>query len=575
MNEGHGLLVAGRPLTILKQPALTEGPSPMAVGDEVSLECLVTAGERVRLRWLRQGFIADMTEQDKHSTLMLDEAPWKAASKPEWLVAGPTLVDHVPQSQVVTHWIYRCQVKCPDSGEEILSRPVVAEVSRSLAKGLPQSKIALIVCQTEYGEESGFHSLNAPRRDGIALTAKLEACGFEVWSLVNLDVRELKSAVEIFSSFIDRATFALFYFNGHAVGVNDDVFLLGCDSKLKPSPMAAKRVVWHRWIIDQMDSRRPMMGVAILDCCREGSEAQVNEALKMSTMERKSPVSNFVISFATRAGIRNYEGKQGLFMKHLLRFIDDRKKSFATVLDEVRRSFTKEESAVISDRMSPEYFSSSEPFCLNCPMPYPALGAAAKSLLNVTTYQLLDMGEASVTRERLVGNFAANEITFSMSLYKEDAGEYKWLESSDEDQRRVGELRLQFTPAAYANEANMRAVFRWKSGCANQDVSVQIVNSDVELEQPLPKVDNDKHSLVRSQPPAGDQHKPGQGLTLSGLDQELAARVVLKRLQKARGEAAVFLLLARRRCENNLLSNIGRLQVRLPGAVHFPKKTSH
>ena len=44
---------------------------------------------------------------------------------------------------------------------------------------------------------------------------------------------ELKYAVDMFSSFIDRNTYALFYYNGHAIGHNNDVYLVSKDTNLK------------------------------------------------------------------------------------------------------------------------------------------------------------------------------------------------------------------------------------------------------------------------------------------------------------------------------------------------------
>ena len=44
---------------------------------------------------------------------------------------------------------------------------------------------------------------------------------------------ELKCAVDMFCAFIDRNTYALFYYNGHAIGHGNDVYLVSKDTNLK------------------------------------------------------------------------------------------------------------------------------------------------------------------------------------------------------------------------------------------------------------------------------------------------------------------------------------------------------
>ena len=52
----------------------------------------------------------------------------------------------------------------------------------------------------------------------------------QVLSFCNLTMEELKSAVDMFCAFIDRNTYALFYYNGHAIGHGNDVYLVSKDT---------------------------------------------------------------------------------------------------------------------------------------------------------------------------------------------------------------------------------------------------------------------------------------------------------------------------------------------------------
>ena len=51
-------------------------------------------------------------------------------------------------------------------------------------------------------------------------------------AFTNLTLGQLRNAIELFASFIDEETYALFYYNGHAVGFNEDIYLATVESSL-------------------------------------------------------------------------------------------------------------------------------------------------------------------------------------------------------------------------------------------------------------------------------------------------------------------------------------------------------
>jgi hypothetical protein len=64
----------------------------------------------------------------------------------------------------------------------VLSNQVRVPVSShaSASKCRPRFKVALVICQEEYSAQRDFHNLNAPRRDGSDLVAKLHEMDFKV-----------------------------------------------------------------------------------------------------------------------------------------------------------------------------------------------------------------------------------------------------------------------------------------------------------------------------------------------------------------------------------------------------------
>ena len=67
----------------------------------------------------------------------------------------------------------------------------------------------------------------APRSDGRAVANALQELGFEVMVFSNLTVTEMRLALDLFCELINEQTYALFYFNGHALGHGSDIYLPG------------------------------------------------------------------------------------------------------------------------------------------------------------------------------------------------------------------------------------------------------------------------------------------------------------------------------------------------------------
>lgn len=179
-------------------------------------------------------------------------------------------------------------------------------------------------------------------------------------SFVNLSVAEIYHALDLFCSFVDEETYALFYYNGHAVGANDETYLAATDSRLTASEPVDDHLIWHGEIQRRMCERKPLLGVAVFDSCRDAAPADVAEALRRGPARPKPGIKrDFYTCYGTRSENRSYEYttrdmSQGLYLKHLLRHIGD-EAGMATVLERVAHSFVGEEDQSITERMTPEF----------------------------------------------------------------------------------------------------------------------------------------------------------------------------------------------------------------------------
>ena len=232
-------------MVIKTQPDLPKyAMQPMAIGEKLNLKFEVTCGRPVIYEWLKQGVREDVMTSPATSSV-------RAAITP--VSNGRELVGEVVEGgEGITSWQYLCRAFCPStgkgwphseenyiekffySGESVYSNIIKLKVAKATTNecSFPKFKIALVICEEKYQKTAQFPSLKATRNDGEALISALQELQFQVLAFTNITLDQLRNAIELFTSFIDEETYALFYYNGHAVGHNEDIYLATVESSL-------------------------------------------------------------------------------------------------------------------------------------------------------------------------------------------------------------------------------------------------------------------------------------------------------------------------------------------------------
>ena len=150
------------------------------------------------------------------------------------LQVGNMFVKHTVRLLVIFHLNIYNHLKFCLIGESVYSDVVKLKVAKATTNecSFPKFKIALVICEEKYQKTAQFPSLKATRNDGEALIRALQELQFQVLAFTNLTLGQLKNAIDLFASFIDEETYALFYYNGHAVGHNEDIYLATVESSL-------------------------------------------------------------------------------------------------------------------------------------------------------------------------------------------------------------------------------------------------------------------------------------------------------------------------------------------------------
>lgn len=121
----------------------------------------------------------------------------------------------------------------------------------------------MLIGNRRYKYES-LPNIKHTENDICAVADLLETLGFTVSAYADLTFFEMAQVLQEFYAMIEKGAYALFYFAGHGLACNGDVYML---------PVGIRNVNVHsafreKAVEYQMKMRSPRLTVMLLDCCR-------------------------------------------------------------------------------------------------------------------------------------------------------------------------------------------------------------------------------------------------------------------------------------------------------------------
>lgn len=375
-------------IEIIQQPILPFKNVKAAIGEKVHLTCLAACKFPLKYEWLKKPVRTDLIA--KSAEIYLDT---------ELVGLSCQLIDEIQDIYPpVSFYLYQCHIHCLKTGQKLVSNPVKIPVSTYTApdKSLPVFKIALLICQEEYDNSACFQSLLAPRSDGNAVAKALQEIDFEVMPFSNLNVNEILKALDLFCSFVNEQTYAFIYFNGHALGHRNDIYLVGKDTDLTQED-STQQLVCHSEVEIALDRCRPLFATIIYDSCRDQFPEHVGKWVKTSAgIEPLHTESNFCIGYGTRQSMRSFVKmdksglSQSLYTKYLLQHIKS-KISVGAMFEKLNCSFTKGEDASIVAQMKPEFKDSTrQSFSLTAPLRHSYASGQHKRFFRLCRFEAIN-----------------------------------------------------------------------------------------------------------------------------------------------------------------------------------------
>lgn len=189
-----------------------------------------------------------------------------------------------------------------------------------------EKRVALVIGNSQY---RNVPELANPKNDASDIAAKLESLGFEVIKGLDLDLAGMRKAARDFTSRLEGAELALFFYAGHGLQVNGVNYMAPVDASLRTYDDLDYDVLPMDLVLSAME-RKSKVNLIFLDACRDNPLAE-NLARSMGSrstavgrgLARLGSGVGTLISLATQPGNIALDGKgrnspfTGALLKHL------------------------------------------------------------------------------------------------------------------------------------------------------------------------------------------------------------------------------------------------------------------
>jgi hypothetical protein len=183
-------------------------------------------------------------------------------------------------------------------------------------------KVALVIGNSTY---KNVFPLKNPVNDAADIGAALTRIGFNVTTLNNASVADMKRGLKQFGDKAKLSEVALVFYSGHALQSDGVAWLLASDGQARSLADVVKTSVSLPEVLEQMDGAEKV-GMVFIDAARndpfnEAQKRQLPSGLKRQIEEPK----NVLLSFATGAGrkVGDGEGRNSPFTAALLKHIEE------------------------------------------------------------------------------------------------------------------------------------------------------------------------------------------------------------------------------------------------------------
>jgi len=205
---------------------------------------------------------------------------------------------------------------------------------------------ALVIGNDSY--KSVTKLLNA-REDAKAIASSLTSVGYQVTLKLDLNEKEMKAALRVFSSQVQGGDEALFFFAGHGVQLGAANYLLPTDIGGESEAQVKDEAIQLQRILDDMTEKRAKFTLAVIDACRDNPFKSTGRAIGGRGLAPTNAATGQMIVFSAGSGQQALDrlgstdkNKNGVFTRT---FLKEMQKSGVSV-DRIVKNVQKEVAAL-------------------------------------------------------------------------------------------------------------------------------------------------------------------------------------------------------------------------------------
>jgi len=213
-------------------------------------------------------------------------------------------------------------------------------VSRDLEVVPVGRRMALVVGNSNYA----LGKLKNPVNDAAAMETTLRKLGFEVASLRDGNLKQMRQALNLFANRLQKGDLAFFYYSGHGIQLKERNFLVPVDFSGESMTDAEYETLAADQVRDRLEESPATIRMLVLDACRNNPfpAASRSGVRGLREMER---AEGTLVAFATGANNvadDNSAESNGLYTKYLIAALEmpglSHVEVFKRVQVEVKRS---------------------------------------------------------------------------------------------------------------------------------------------------------------------------------------------------------------------------------------------
>ncbi len=223
-------------------------------------------------------------------------------------------------------------------GSQAPTAPIPSE-TRGFKRVQEEQRLALVIGNQTYEESP----LRNPVNDARALKVVLETLGFQVIYRENADQAAMEEAVREFGRRLGKETVGLFYYSGHGVQADGNNYLIPVQARIASKTELRNRALDVGVVFEAAEQAGTRVTILILDACRDNPFKGFRSGTNRGLTALSGPVGS-LIAYATAPGgvAADGGGANGLYTKHLLRFLAQPGLTVEAMFKSVREAVVEE-----------------------------------------------------------------------------------------------------------------------------------------------------------------------------------------------------------------------------------------